>query len=167
MIRKYFQFDKNYILEKAQLDQEKQLTIYLIDFVKSYYQEQSNPLGLLDDTIEKVRAHETTYAKSLREFYHNLAGIYRFKHGQNQLEFLFDGVDHYDKYEQDWQETFKEWLLEFCHKPNFVRAVLELTVFYPEGKKSELAENRMKTFIHNHFDLKVYKHRGIVKMKVA
>ena len=167
MIKKYFPFDKNYILEKAQLDQEERLTVYLINFVKAYYQANSNPLGLLDNTMTQVLAHKTDYAERLREFYLNLAGIYRFKHGQNQLEFLFDGQDHYEKYLKDWKSTFKEWLIEFCGKPNFVRAVLELTVFYPEGRKSELAENRMKTFIHQHFDLKVYKYRGIVPMKVA
>lgn len=167
MKQKYFPLDKNYILEGAQLDQEERLTIYLINFVKAYYEAHSNPLGLLDDTMTQVKEHQTVYTERLSEFYHNLAGIYRFKNGQNQLEFLFDGEDHYDKYVKDWKATFKHWLIEFCEKPNFIRAVLELTVFYPEGRKSELAENRMKTFIHQHFDLKVYKHRGIVPMKVA
>ncbi|MEM9856226.1 MAG: hypothetical protein AAF843_02655 [Bacteroidota bacterium] len=167
MFKKLFPFDKNYILEKAQLDQEEYLTLYLINFVKAYYQEHSNPLGLVDNTVSQIIAHKTEYTKRLSEFYFHLAGIYRYKHGQNQLEFLFDGQDHYEKYVQDWKCTFKEWMFEFCAKPNFVRAVLELTVFYPEGRKSELAETRMKTFIQQRFDLKVYKYRGIVPMKVA
>ncbi|MEQ9165780.1 MAG: hypothetical protein RLO12_05965, partial [Fulvivirga sp.] len=60
-------------------------------------------------------------------------------------------------------DTFKSWLIDFCLKPNFLRAVLELTVFYPEGRKSELAENRMKAFINQHFELKIYKYKGIVR----
>lgn len=167
MIQKFFPFDKNYILEKAQLDNEERLVVYLINFVKAYYQANYNPLGLEDETVLKIKSHETGYTKRLSEFYCNLAGIYRYEYGNNQLEFLFDGQDHYQKYVQDWKAAYKRWLLEFCHKPNFVRAVLELTVFYPEDKRADLAEARMKNFIHQHFSLKVYKYKGIVKMSVA
>lgn len=167
MIQKYFPFDKNYILEKAQLDHEHALTVYLINFVKAYYQANCNPLGLEDATIRSIREHKTCYTPGLSGFYRNLAGIYRYKYGQNQLELLFDGQDHYQKYVQEWKARYREWLLAFCERPNFIKAVLELTVFYPQGRKSELAENRMKVFMHQHFDLKVYKYRGIRKMKIA
>ncbi|MBL6449749.1 hypothetical protein JMN32_25790 [Fulvivirga sp. 29W222] len=167
MIQKYFSLDKNYILEKAQLDQEQQLIVYLIDFAKKFYLTQFNPLGLEDDTVKRIIAHKTEYTDRLEEFYRNLAGVYRYKHGNNQLEFLFDGADHYEKYTVDWVKAYEEWLVDFCIRPNFLKAVLELTVFYPEGRKAELAESRMKAFINQHFELKIYKHKGIVKMKVA
>lgn len=164
MVHKYFPLDKNYLLETAQLGLEKEFIIELIDFTKQFYLQQCNPLGLEDNTIRAIKAHQTVYTSRLEEFYRNLAGIYRFKYGQNQLEFLFDGIDHATKYQQDWTTTYKKWLAEFCAKPNFVRAVLELTVFYPEERKSMLAENRMKAFIAQQFDLKIYKHKGIVKV---
>lgn len=164
MVHKYFPLDKNYLLETAQLDLERDFIVYLIDYTKKYYLKSCNPLGLEDDTIKAIKKHQTTYTCRLEEFYRNLAGIYRFKYGQNQLEFLFDGVDHKTKYEQDWTATYKKWLSEFCLRPNFVRAVLELTVFYPEERQSLLAENRMKAFITNQFDLKIYKYKGIVKV---
>lgn len=167
MIQKYFPLDKNYILEQAQLDHEERLIVYLIDFAKKFYLDQFNPLGLEDDTVKQIKAHKTEYTDRLVEFYRNLAGVYRYKHGNNQLEFLFDGKDHYDKYTADWVATYEEWLVDFCLRPNFLKAVLELTVFYPEGRKAELAENRMKAFIHQHFELKIYKYKGIVKMKIA
>lgn len=167
MIQKYFPLDKNYILEQAQLNLEVKLITYLIDFSKAFYLDQHNPLGLEDDTVKNIKLHKTAYTDRLEEFYRNLAAVYRYRHGQNQLELLFDGKDHYDKYSSDWQEVYKKWLIDFCSKPNFLKAVLELTVFYPEGKKAALAENRMKTFIYQHFELKIYKHKGIVKMKVA
>ncbi|HNP17492.1 MAG TPA: hypothetical protein PKL31_03570 [Fulvivirga sp.] len=168
MIQKYFSLDKNYILEKAQLDLERELIVYLIDFSKKFYLQQFNPLGIEDNTVLAIKEHQTDYVTRLEEFYRNLAGVYRFEYGQNQLELLFDGNDHYVKYVNDWSDTFKRWLVDFCMKPNFLRAVLELTVFYPEGRKSELAENRMKTFIHQHFELKIYKYKGIVKqLKMA
>ncbi len=163
MIQKYFPLDKNYILERAQLDLEEKLIVQLTDFCKTFYLNQYNPLGIEDAPIKAIKKHKSSYTPRLEEFYRNLAAVYRFKYGQNQLEFLFDGVDHYTKYSQDWEETFKMWLVDFCMKPNFLRAVLELTVFYPEGRKSELAENRMKAFIHQHFDLKIYKYKGIVR----
>jgi len=164
MVQKYFPLDKNYILEQAQLDNEERLVVYMINFVKAYYQANYNPLGLEDATMLKVKNHETQYTERLSEFYRNLCGIYRFTHGNNQLEFLFDGTDHYEKYVVDWKADFKKWLLEFCAKPNFIKAVLELTVFFPEDRKALLAENRMKTFIEQHFELKVYKYKGIVKV---
>lgn len=167
MIQKYFPFDKNYILEKAQLDNEERLVVYMINFVKAYYQANYNPLGLEDATMLKINQHQTTYTDRLSEFYKNLAGIYRYKFGDNQLEFLFDGTDHYEKYVKDWKASYKQWLLEFCAKPNFIKAILELTVFYPEDRKAMLAENRMKVFIEQHFALKLYKYRGITEMKVA
>jgi len=167
MVQKYFKLDKNYILEKAQLDNEEKLVVYLINFVKAYYQANYNPLGLEDATMTKINRHETTYTPRLGDFYRNLAGIYRFKYGDNQLEFLFDGNDHYEKYVKDWKFDFKNWLLEFCAKPNFIKAILELTVFYPEDRKAFLAENRMKVFVEQHFGLKLYKYRGIVEAKVA
>lgn len=167
MIQKYFPLDKNYILEKAQLDLEQELIIYLIDFSKKFYLDQFNPLGIEDDPIRKIKAHQTEFTDRLEEFYRNLAGVYRYKFGQNQLELLFDGTDHYQKYCSDWYSTYKEWLIDFCLRPNFLKAVLELTVFYPEGRKAELAENRMKAFINQHFELKIYKHKGIVKMRIA
>lgn len=163
MIQKYFPLDKNYILEKAQLDLQEELIIYLIHFSKKFYLDHNNPLGIEDATISSIKTHNTAYTERLEEFYRNLAGVYRFNYGQNQLELLFDGNDHYKKYCEDWEITFKKWLINFCLKPNFLRAVLELTVFYPVGKKAELAENRMKTFIHQHFELKIYKYKGIVR----
>lgn len=164
MIHKYFPLDKNYLLESAQLGLERALIVKLIDFTKQFYLQRSNPLGLEDDTIKAIKGHKTVYTSRLEEFYRNLAGVYRFKYGQNQLELLFDGLDHGTKYKQDWEATYKEWVSEFCLKPNFVRAVLELTVFYPEERRSMLAENRMKAFITQQFDLKIYKYKGITKV---
>ncbi|MEQ9657913.1 hypothetical protein, partial [Fulvivirga sp.] len=116
MIQKYFPLDKNYILEKAQLDLEEQLILHLIDFSKNFYLDIYNPLGIEDATVKAIKSHKTVYTWRLEEFYRNLAAVYRFKYGQNQLEFLFDGTDHSTKYRQDWEDTFKSWLIDFCLK---------------------------------------------------
>jgi hypothetical protein len=167
MNRKFFPYDKNYLLEKAQLELEQVLIPRLIDFVKNYYLDKFNPLGLKDETILAIENHQTEYVARLEEFYRCIAAVYRYKYGENQLEILFDGRDHLCKYKEDWEQTFIHWLTEFCDTPQFIRAVLELTVFYPKDRKANLAANRMCNYLHQHFSLKIYKYRGIVEMRVA
>lgn len=105
--------------------------------------------------------------KPLDGFYHTLAGIYRFKYGQSQLEFLWDGQSHYEKYQRDWTTIFNQWISEFCHHEQFAQAVLDLSVFLPDNRNAQLAENRMHFVMLQFFDLKIHKSRGIVEMKVA
>ncbi len=167
MIQKYFPFDKNYLLEKAQLSIEKESVIYLINHCKEYYLQTNNPLGLVDDTVAQIQEHETVYKKDLREFYRQLCGIYRYRHGDNQLELLFDGSDHLAKYEADWRNTYRQWLNELVTSPLFVRAILELSVFHPGGRKGQLATNRLKIYIEQHFGIKFYRYRGIVESEAA
>jgi hypothetical protein len=45
--------------------------------------------------------------------------------------------------------------------------VLDLTVFLPENRPSDLAENRMNHFMLQHFEVKFHKSKGLVAMKVA
>ena len=167
MIQKYFPFDKNYLLEEAQLSIEQELIIRLTDICKDFYLQTQNPLGIVDDTVSQILNHETRYTNRLSEFYRHICGIYRYLYGNNQLELLFDGRDHSIKYEADWREVFEEWVNELCHVPQFLRAVLELTVFYPEDRRADLAANRMKAYIEQHFGLRLYKYKGITEMKVA
>ncbi len=164
---KLFPADKNYILKEAQIALKASLLDYTVDFAKSAYLRYFNPLGLEDDTILKIKAHQSSSNEHLEDFYVHLAGIFRYKYGDNQLEFLFDGTDHYDKYEQDWDSTYKAWLENFAPQLHFLKAVLEATVFYPKDRKAALACNRMKAFITQQFDLKLYRYKGIVAMKIA
>lgn len=167
MVRKFFPYDKNYLLEQAQLSSEKILIPKLIDLVKTYYLTSCNPLGIVDDTVRTIREHQTEYVPELQEFYLCISAVYRYKFGNNQLELLFDGREHICKYREDWQSTFMQWAGDFCETPQFVRAVLELSVFYPQDRKAQLAANRMRNYLYQHFSLKIYKYKGIVEMNVA
>lgn len=167
MIQKYFPLDKNYILETAQLIQKDVLLYSLSEIVKENYQLLHNPMGLIDDTMLKIQAHELQGLSNLELFYNNLAGVYRYKYGANQLDILFDGGDHLEKYKLDWKEQFESWVADFCANPDFLKTILELTVFYFDGNRTELAQGRLNNYINKHFDLKIYKHKGIVDMKVA
>lgn len=167
MIQKYFPLDKNYILETAQHIQKDVLLFELSELVKKNYLLRHNPMGLIDDTILKIKAHNLQGLINLEQFYNNLAGIYRYKFGKNQLDLLFDGRDHLDKYKEDWNTQFSHWVEDFCSSPYFLKTVFELTVFYSEGNTIELPLNRLNGYIHRHLDVKIYKYKGVVEMKVA
>jgi hypothetical protein len=128
----------------------KTLLQYLVDFVKVDYLLRSNPLGIVDDTTKKIQEHSNTEYEHLHEFYVNLAGVFRFKfYADNQLEFIFDGADDMEKYQVEWANVFKSWTKEFCRHESFNRAVLELTVFYPEDYTPQMAGLRLSAFIGN------------------
>ena len=168
MLRKFFPRDKNYVLEQAQLSLHDTLLQYMVDFVKVEYLLRSNPLGIADDTTKRIQEHNDTEFSHLEEFYVNLAGVFRFKfYADNQLEFIFDGRDDFRRYQEEWSKIFKSWTKEFCRHESFNRAVLELTVFYPEDYTPQMAGLRLSAFIAKFFDVKIDPQKGIVKKSVA
>jgi hypothetical protein len=168
VLRKFFPRDKNYVLEEAQLSAEQPLLQYLVDFVKVEYLLRYNPLGIDDDTARRVKAHSTDDFSHLHEFYVALTGVYRFTfYSDNQLSFIFDGRDPASKYREEWEAAFKKWVKEFCRHENFIKSVLELTVFYPDDYTPQMAGMRMSVFITRFFDLKIDATKGLVKIKVA
>lgn len=167
MIRKFFPLDKNYLLEEAQLSLQDHLLRLLVKKVKDEYLARHNPLGLMDELSMTIANYKANRLKPLYPFYQNIAAVYRYKFGENQLEFLWDGTDHLEKYQSDWATAFEKWTSKFCEHQQFIYAVLDLTVFLPQNRKAHLAENRMNSFITQFFELKIHKNRGIVEMKVA
>jgi hypothetical protein len=166
VVRKFFPRDKNYILEKAQLSLQQSLLHYLVDFVKVEYLLHQNPLGLMDKTAEKIHLHQSADFRHLNEFYINLMGVFRYTYySDNQLTFIFEGKDDFQKYRDEWTVQFKGWVKEFCKHPNFLRAVLDLTVFYPIDSPVVMMDTRMNTFITHFFEVKINPQRGIVKAK--
>ncbi|MEQ8301942.1 MAG: hypothetical protein RIB47_01030 [Cyclobacteriaceae bacterium] len=167
MIRKFFPLDKNYLLEEAQLSLQDHLLNSLITLVKKEYLQANNPLGIQDAFCQKIQSYHARNLKPLYGFYQNLAAVYRYKHGHNQLEFNWDGEDHQEKYMKEWADTFIKWTTTFATHEQFLLAVLDLTVFLPHNRKAHLAENRMNSFITQCFELKIHKNKGIVDMQVA
>ncbi len=167
MVRKFFPLDKNYLLEEAQLAQQHQLLQEMVGKVKAAYVRLFNPLGIDDAISARVKAYKSKNVDTLYSFYQTLAAVYRFKFGENQLTFLWDGIDHRDKYRSDWEEAFQNWTDEFCNHELFIRAVLDLTVFHNDTPHAQMAENRMSHFILQRFGLKMHKQRGLMRNKVA
>ncbi len=174
MIRKFFPLDKNYLLEEAQLALQDSLLSSLVERARNHYELEHNPLNVMDSFSLKIKNYRPKNLKPLQPFYQTLAGIYRFKHGDNQLEFLWDGKTHGEAYRQNWSRAFEEWTDEFRQREQFTQAVLDLTVFLPENRHAHLAENRMNYVMLQFFsqkdgypDLKIRRTRGILEMKVA
>jgi len=167
VIRKFFQLDKNYILESTQLSMREDLLFALLEKVKKTYELQHNPLLIEDSFFLKIRNHICSAFEPLHPFYHNLAGVYRYKFGENQLEILWDGQGHQEKYQQEWSTAFDHWTTIFCQNEQFLKAVLDLTVFLPQNNHAQLAENRMNYIILQYLEVKIHKNQGIVDVKVA
>ena len=162
-MRKFFKQDKNYILYGAQIDMKDELLSYLVDYAKKDYQLRYNPLGLLDDTILTIQTCSKADIGVYSEFYDLLSAIYRYKCGSNQLEFLFDGMDHYTKYSNEWEAKFKLWLNQLLNNEPFLKTILQISVFKAEGHSLYLALNRLNTYMFQHFNLKIYKYKGIIE----
>lgn len=167
MERKYFPLDKNYLLEHAQLKQEELLIRLMVDEVITFYLKNYNPLGIEDDLIIKLKNYRFESPEVFSLFYRDLAGIYRFEKGENQLEFLFDGGDHFTKYSREWGDCFCNWIQTFCRSESFIKAVFSLTVFEQGENQLNTGYSRLRNFLTRHFNLKIHKRKGIHRKKVA
>lgn len=167
MDAKLFTLDKNYLLKEAQLQLKNLLLNELVFKVRRTYLKEYNPLGLMDEVIDKIQNNANPRLNCLINFYFELAGIYRFKYGENQLEFLFDGTPHIEKYKKDWHRQFRKWGNLFCQQKHFLRAILEGTVINPDPNTDHLIELRLKHFLEQNFGLRIYKYRGIRRIQVA
>lgn len=167
MQRKFFPRDKNYILEQTQLSQRDTLLQYLVDYVRVEYLMRCNPLGLADDTSVRIQTAQVDDLTKLYEFYVALSGVFRYKYyGDNQLQFIFDGRDDCERYRDEWATMFKTWMRSFCRHDNFLKAILELTVFYPDDYTPQMAGLRLSYFITKTFDVKIDGAKGIVEVKM-
>ena len=168
MIRKFFPHDKNYILEEAQLSLQKSLLSYLLDYVKIEHLLRNNPLGIMDRMAIRITTHSSEDVDRMHEFYVLLAGVFRYLYYQdNQLVFPFDGLDDFARYQKQWSDFFKRCTRHLCEQESFRRAVLELTVFYPEDYTPQMSGLTLTVFISKTFDLKFDRHKRIIKNHVA
>jgi len=156
-----FLLDKNYLLKQVQADLRLELQALLVERVKEGYFLLFNPLRLVDEKTSLIEEFRPIHFTCFDELYDALSGIYRYQIGDNQLELLFDGRSHYEKYVEDWKDAFNNYLNELMRKKNFVLAGLELSVFHSPENRIELAQNRMKVCVFEHFGLKIYKYKGI------
>lgn len=167
MIDKLFPLDKNYILRHAQSVLEEEMLDQMACELKRSYTCLYNPLQLMDETYSRIMETVDFPKDRIRIIYRQLCGIHRFKNRGNQLELLFDGRSHFDKFREDWRTAFISWLQELGQYEQYVKTMLRMTLLYDTESRAEWAENHCKAFINLHFELKIIKRQGELKLKIA
>ncbi|WP_040303169.1 hypothetical protein [Algoriphagus machipongonensis] len=167
MIQKLFPLDKNYILRQAQSELEEELIDRMIFELKRSYTLLYNPLRLMDHTFAKILDTYDVPRERIRLIYRQLCGIYRFRHGDNQLEMLFDGRTHLDKFKEDWSAAMLRYVQDLGMHEQYVKTMLRMTLLFDTENRAEWAENHCKAFINQFFELKVIKRHGELKLKVG
>lgn len=167
MIQKLFPLDKNYILRQAQTALEQKSLALMVNELKKSYTALYNPLLLMDNTFNQILDTNDVPTDRLKIIYRQLCGVYRYKFGSNQLELLFDGRTHLDKFQEDWSEQLTEWIRRLGQHDQYVKTMLRMTVLYDTDSRAEWSENQCKAFINQYFDLKIVKRKGELKLKTA
>lgn len=167
MIQKLFPLDKNYILRQAQSELEEDLIDRMVFELKRSYTLLYNPLRLMDQTYAQILDTFEFPRDRVRLIYRQLCGVYRFKHGDNQLEMLFDGRTHLDKFKEDWSAALIGYVQELGIYEQYVKTMLRMTLLFDSESRAEWAENHCKGFINQHFELKVVKRHGELKLKIG
>ncbi|WP_339924072.1 hypothetical protein [uncultured Cyclobacterium sp.] len=167
MTRKLFPLDKNYILRQAQDGIEKEMMDLMVEELKIAFTLLFNPLELQDDTYLKILSKKSFPEDHLSIIYRQLAGIFRYKFGTNQLELRFDGKSHFEKYQEDWKCTFHNWIQTLGQNPAYVKNLLRMTLLYDTSSRALFAENRCKSILNEHFGLLIIKRKGDLLMKTG
>jgi len=167
MIQKLFPLDKNYILRQAQSVVEEEMLDRMVAELKASYTQAYNPLQLMDPTYLSILEGAAFPRERVRVIYRQLCGIYRFRHGDNQLELLFDGRTHVEKFQQDWSQALVSYVQQLGQHEPYVKTMLRMTLLFDTESRAEWAENHCKAFINQFFDLKVIKRHGELLLKVS
>lgn len=167
MIQKLFPLDKNYILRQAQSVLEEEMIDRMVFELKRSYTFLYNPLRLMDQTYAQILDTYDFPRERARLIYRQLCGIYRYKHGDNQLELLFDGRTHFEKFQEDWSGALVGYVQELGIHEQYVKTMLRMTLLFDTETRAEWAENHCKSFINRYFELKVVKRQGELRLKVG
>lgn len=137
----------------------QQWTTFIFDahvIVQSSYFKYHNPLGIVDETVKRIQDFiPLTEDTGLEGLYENMCIAYRFLHGNNQLEIVWDGRTQEEHYADQWRVVYKQWLTELCKSPSFLKLFLVLTIFRHPDKNYMILENRLKGAVNHKFDLKI------------
>ncbi len=167
MIQKLFPLDKNYILRQAQSVLEDELIDRMVLELKRSYTYLYNPLQLMDQTYALILTTEEYPKDRVQMIYRQLCGIYRYKHGDNQLELLFDGRTQAEKFQEDWSDALVHYVRELGMYEPYVKTMLRMTLLFDTESRAEWAENHCKAFVNQHFELKVIKRQGELRLKIG
>lgn len=164
MLQRLFPLDKNYIYRQAQSALEDALLEVMVEELRKAYTLWYNPLGLLDDTYAQILGNREFPKDRMMVIYAQLCGIHRYHNASNQLELLFDGRSHLEKYQDDWREQFLVLIRQLGRHESYVKTMLRMTLLYDTESRAEFAENRCKSFINDYFGVRIIKRKGQLKI---
>lgn len=143
----FFSQDKNYLLKKAQNESRDVLMEKWVLQSVQAYMELHNPMGLVDDFVRSIMG-VTNYRKEfLVETYDFMAAAYRFLYSSNQLEFLWDGRSHLQKYQDEWETQFDHWIYGLSRIDNINRPVIRACVLKDDSSLLLMQKNFSKAVL--------------------
>ncbi len=158
--QKYFPQDKNYLLKTVQAFSKEVLISGWADHCYQGYMRNENPMGLEDDFTIHIKSEIQKGTFILEEVYELLSAIYRFREGDNQLSFVWDGRTHMEYYDEKWKITFIEWVDELSRKPEIYRAVIKASL--ADGMtNTTFLQASIKRAVLNHFHIRLTRSQKI------
>lgn len=152
-MERYFDQDKNYILRQIQNESKSLLCIKAVKLSIENFLIQENPLGIEDDFIRDLRQKSISNVEFLYPTYSLLAAVYRFYHGKNQLEFIWDGRSQEEVYFSEWQDFYLNWIYKTGLKTSLNRIILKACVLYSDQPAQFLAAS-LNRFVYQDFRIK-------------
>ncbi|UXX79260.1 hypothetical protein N7E81_18050 [Reichenbachiella carrageenanivorans] len=159
-----FDKDKNILLKTAQDQIFTDLAQRLVSITIQKYSIHFNPLGLVDDTYQQILDYQFENIEELEGIYENLCVAYRYKYGDNQLEIIWDGKSHEEKYKEEWGETFDRWAHDLTENPSVIKGILQLTIFNESKRNLTFVRNAVKGLINEYFEIKILKRNGVKRV---
>ena len=151
---RYFPADKNYLLKTVQAFSKHALVQQWALEAFNGYMLQENPLGLEDDFTISIKSEIGNGAFILEDIYDLIAAVYRYKHGDNQLSFLWDGRTHMEHYDEEWRKTFLSWIKTLCQNKEIYRSVIKAAMADNTTNTDFLAVS-VRRFVLRYFDVRL------------
>lgn len=151
---RFFPTDKNYLLKTVQAFSKDSLLHVWAQAAYEGYMLQENPLGLEDDFTLQIKTEIHKGAFLLEDAYEIVAAVYRYRHGDNQLSFLWDGRTHMEYYDEEWRKTFKQWASDLCQHRDIYRAIIKAAISGERGNTDFLNATLRRTVL-KHFNIRL------------
>ncbi|MGL1887134.1 MAG: hypothetical protein OCD76_11535 [Reichenbachiella sp.] len=121
----FFRDDKNYTLKTIQAFSKDQLIHEWTAQVLKAYNQQHNPIGIMDDFMLQLKDQIAVGADLLDESYDIAAAAFRLSHQDLEMELDWNAREEMDDYYLAWKSIFAAWIVELSAIQNIQRAVIK------------------------------------------
>ena len=160
---RYFPSDKNYLLKTVQAFSKHMLLEKWAGEAYNGYMQQENPLGLEDDFTLSIKTEIPKGTFILEDVYDVLAAVYRYKHGDNQLTFLWDGRTHMEHYDEEWRSIFQQWIVVLCQHKEVYRTIIKAAMA-DTRTNTDFLSITIRRFVLKHFNVRLTRSQRLIAM---